>query len=284
MGEERPSAVPPSDQETDESVRAAIRPPGGSLSVAVAGPAGLRSSVWRIWGTKNSDDVYLAPRSAARHFKISLHQSGQWQESITSENAMRYVETNQARHLGQWMRPEPIDSAITDAYFILVPRTELRAYDESLEGVVMAPDAGPNGWVYIEIFLVEPGTNVQLESEHGLEELGRIALPGGGMVWVVATPTLPVKDFAVGMRERRDGIVQAIVAGDDYVSQIVPNDGSPLTTTAIECIRSDGTHGQIEMAFSDPPPEVRRICTGAFAEVGRIGRPGFLRDSFTGWS
>jgi hypothetical protein len=284
MGDDQQVATPPHDHEAREPERSEIQPPGGALKVAVAGPDSLRSSVWRIWGSTNSDDVYVAPRSAASQFKISLHQSGQWQQSIASEVAMRYVENNQARHLEQWTRPEPIEGAITSASFILVPRTELREYDESLEGVVMAPDAGPNGWVHIEIRLVEAGRDVQLRSDNGLEELGRIALPSGGMIWVVAMPTRPVKDIAIGMRVRRDAIVTAIVAGDEYVSQILLDDDSTLSTSALPCTRVDGTHGQIEMSFSEPPPEVRRICVGSNADTSSIGRPQFLRESFTGWS
>jgi hypothetical protein len=254
-------------------------PSGSAIRVAVAGPGALRSSVWRIWGSSNSDDVYLAPRSAVSQLKVSLHQSGDWQQSLTGEAAMKYVEKNQDRHLEQWKRPEPEEESLTRGYFILVPRTELRDHDEGSDGVRFAPDAGPNGWVCIEIYLISAGKEVQLHSENGLVELGRIALPGGGFAWIVASPIRPVVDIATSMRKQREAIIKAISEGDSYVGRIV-NDEPGLPTIALHWTRADGIHGAIEMAFSEPPQEVRIICCSNDHDVATVSRPSFLRDSF----
>lgn len=251
---------------------------GSAIRVAVAGPQPLRSSVWRIWGSPNKDDVYIAPRAAASQFKVSLHESGEWQQSLTSEATMRYVERNQLRHLENWKRPDPEGGVFTRGYFILIPRTELRDHDEGTDDVRFAPDAGPNKWVSIEIYLVSLSGQVELGSGSGIE-LGRIALPSGGFVWIVAKATPPVRDIATAMRKQREAILNTINEGDPYVGRIA-NEEPGYPTIALPITRIDGTHGTVEMAFSEPPQDVRIICCSNDTEVGTVSRPSFLRDSF----
>lgn len=43
---------------------------------AVGTPEGRRSSAWRLWGDPKGD-TYLAMRSLAGQFKVSIHRDGQ---------------------------------------------------------------------------------------------------------------------------------------------------------------------------------------------------------------
>jgi hypothetical protein len=57
-----------------------------TIRFVVGTRGGLRSSTWRCWTPAGGkSDVYLAPRSLAGSYKISLHESGSWQVGLTSE-------------------------------------------------------------------------------------------------------------------------------------------------------------------------------------------------------
>ena len=107
-----------------------------ALRVAVGGPTSRRSSVWRIW-THNglseraaNSNVYVAVRSLAGVFKVSLHESGSWQCGFISDKAA-HPWGRQNRHWEIWQRPSEFHPGLTMAIQILIPETELRAYSDS---------------------------------------------------------------------------------------------------------------------------------------------------------
>lgn len=53
------------------------------------GEPGKRSSVWRLWGTKKTNDLYLASRASAGIFKYSFHASGDWRLQGLAHEAWR---------------------------------------------------------------------------------------------------------------------------------------------------------------------------------------------------
>jgi len=42
-----------------------------NIRFAVGDAGGARSSVWRVWKARKTDDIYVTPRGAGRVFKIS---------------------------------------------------------------------------------------------------------------------------------------------------------------------------------------------------------------------
>ena len=58
-----------------------------AIRVAVGPREGPKSGVWRIWPGKNKSDVYVAVRSYAGIFKVSLHESGDCYVGLTTQFA-----------------------------------------------------------------------------------------------------------------------------------------------------------------------------------------------------
>lgn len=88
------------------------------------------SSVWRIWFNKPSvnstSDVYLAYRLLGGILKVSIHESGKIQYSLTGEHAKKIGIPNQERHIDKWdiQGRSPI-------FKIIVPFTELKLASNS---------------------------------------------------------------------------------------------------------------------------------------------------------
>jgi hypothetical protein len=71
---------------------------------------GGSSSVWRVWKSRNNDDVYLAPRSAAGLVKGSLHASGQCHFAATTQHHAAIRSGSRDRRITAWRRvPTPAD-------------------------------------------------------------------------------------------------------------------------------------------------------------------------------
>lgn len=165
-------------------------PPGGTVRLAVGSSSGPRSSTWRVWTSKNADDVYVAARSTAGVMKASLHESGSWQYGfINGPKAVAWVQDRGSRHLDLWQKPPEFGPGFTRAYMIAVPYSELRPWPESPRekgAVAFLPPPGIGEVVQIEIVLIRP-TNppVTLSVEHGLA-VARLAFHGGDAVGVIA--------------------------------------------------------------------------------------------------
>lgn len=95
------------------------------------------SSIWMLWaqdaesGRASHSDVYLATRNLAGTVKVSLHESGRWQWSLTSEFAQTasgedVVSQSRGRHFSIWDRPPEFAAAHTLAFRVFFPRSELR--------------------------------------------------------------------------------------------------------------------------------------------------------------
>lgn len=97
----------------------------GALRFA-AGEPGYRATIWRLWSTANTDDVYLASRQSAGEFKVSLHQSGDWRLQaidLSKDNDTHFgnLDPEQGRVLHRWSRPAPDEAGWTRAVSIHVP-------------------------------------------------------------------------------------------------------------------------------------------------------------------
>ena len=128
----------------------------------VGSPQGLTSSVWRVWTHKN--DVYFQAESLGGALKVSLHESGRWQMSFTTEFVKKMQAKGQwpaiSRHMSRWLRPTEI-SSVTLAFRIIIPTSELRPLKLRMVRPITWIAAAPIGHaVEFMIFLTAPGTKV----------------------------------------------------------------------------------------------------------------------------
>src|SRR5436309_6742905 len=90
-----------------------------ALRVAVLENCKPLSGIWRIW--RRNNDVYVAPRSVAGSFKVSLHESGKFRFRFTSdEKASKFLKEGQDRAVFKWPRPTH-DAPIVILLQILFP-------------------------------------------------------------------------------------------------------------------------------------------------------------------
>jgi hypothetical protein len=96
-----------------------------TLRFSVQNPAGQRAATWKCSAPNTTDDVYLACREVDGTFKVSLHQSGEWNIAFTPsfyDRAVRDEDTTaRGRFLDQWTRPAPIAPGVTLALRIVTP-------------------------------------------------------------------------------------------------------------------------------------------------------------------
>ena len=134
----------------------------------IGSPQGLRSTVWKIWsGTIGKSDVYIQSRMMGSDMKISLHESGLCQCSMTNEWVEKYNKSNAERHITRWQRQEPISTIASLIFQIIIPESELRQTNvrEKLQKVkwVEAPQLGYA--TKIECYITPP---LALESLEGI--------------------------------------------------------------------------------------------------------------------
>lgn len=96
----------------------------------VGHPDRLQSGVWRVWADQGKSDVYVAVRTIAGTFKVSLHESGACNASITRqafEKDLGVVEALEGgRHIDQWHRRTHTGSLLSIPLRIAFPESELR--------------------------------------------------------------------------------------------------------------------------------------------------------------
>lgn len=103
---------------------------GFTSRFGVGYPDRLQSGVWRVWADPGKSDVYVAIRTIAGTFKVSLHESGDCNASITQqacEKDPRLVEAlGGRRHIDQWHRRTHTGSLLSIPLRIAFPESELR--------------------------------------------------------------------------------------------------------------------------------------------------------------
>jgi hypothetical protein len=165
-----------------------------------AGEPGRRGTVWRLWGAKNADDVYLASRASAHEFKVSLHQSGDWRLQVIDlrkENDTHFgkLDPERGRVLHQWARPAADEAGWTRAVTIRVPSEHVSVVPN--DGVkfddvrwIKAPQPGHT--LVFEVVLVPINAEhavvraFDLHPDDFAAVVDVIRLPGGEVVLVLA--------------------------------------------------------------------------------------------------
>jgi len=161
-----------------------------SFRFAVKSKNNLISSVWRLQLTKN--DVYLSVRCLMQTMKVSLHESGEWQISFTSEFVKKKEMKNQERHIEKWSNKNNITDGITLAFRICIPFSELREKYENTSKTVSYIEISEESGTIAEIFFIFTESNVEVSSWPGknsmnTELLTKFQLDNGQKLWLVYT-------------------------------------------------------------------------------------------------
>lgn len=165
-----------------------------------AGEPGHRGTVWRLWGAKNADDVYLASRTSAHEFKVSLHQSGDWRLQaidLRKENDTHFgnLDPGQGRILHQWARPAADEAGWTRAVSIRIPSEHLSVVP--FDGVkytdvrwIKAPPQGHTLTFEVVLVRANPERAVvrtfDLRPQEFAAVVDAVCLPGGEVALVLA--------------------------------------------------------------------------------------------------
>jgi len=172
---------------------------------------GAQSSIWRLWISKN--DVYFTTRPLSGILKMSLHESGHWHFSFSSEYTAKRDVPNQARHLEKWNRPEEINTGtdITLALRVIVPKSELRKLKKEFKKEV--------NWILyntdksaIEITIFLSKLEAKISEWPGKKSMNtflidKFTLPNGETVWIVYMYISLSNEYRQGLEKYRNDIL-----------------------------------------------------------------------------
>lgn len=121
---------------------------------------GPHSAVWRVWTAKNAADVYLATRGTAGKLKVSFHESGRRNFSLTTEveRDLRARDRwcNESRHLEQWIGGVKLNPRLSLEFRLWFPTAELRAFEmnrRETEGAIWLPPAEDGRTLEVALFI-----------------------------------------------------------------------------------------------------------------------------------
>ncbi len=160
---------------------------------------GARSSVWRIWKSRNKDDIYVAPRSVAGFLKGSLHASGACQFALTTQHHAHMISTGAAsdrRQIATWQRRATRTDGFTKAVSILFASEFLsqnftRVAAETI--LINPPERGRA--ILVDLLFDGIGPTGRLLLSPNQRELGRCMLSSGDQFLIIAGL---VDDFDAG--------------------------------------------------------------------------------------
>ncbi len=137
-----------------------------------------------------NNEIYLFERNTGSSFKVSLHKSGNWQISFTSEFIADKNIPNQTRHIDKWKAPtNNIGNGMTLAFRIIIPESELREpISTSRKKIEWIKAPKENHYVEINVILSKP--DVKISSWPGKNRmqtslLKEIILSNGDTLWLV---------------------------------------------------------------------------------------------------
>jgi hypothetical protein len=173
-----------------------------TLRFSVQNPAGQRAATWKCSAPSTKDDVYLACREIDGTFKVSLHQSGDWNTAFTPsfyDRAVRDEDTTaRGRFLDQWTRPSPIAPGITLALRIVTPWSSVITPVTPTRRLVTIPAPAEGRAVETIVFLLDPRVSPEgwpARDSMNTQLVGSFVLPSGSRVsvvwWEIPMPTIP---------------------------------------------------------------------------------------------
>ena len=155
---------------------------GKVLRFAVVEPGSeRRSSVWRVWTGKSTDDVYFCESITGGDFKASHHNRWKWRIAMTKERAL--ADGSDRAVIVEW-RDDSTDGW-SEGAGLLVPVPFLRASVVPLKkSVRRIPTSGLRNCVRVRLLFQEAGAAPR-EFGPGVP-VGVLDRPGGGRVYVIA--------------------------------------------------------------------------------------------------
>jgi hypothetical protein len=169
------------------------------------------SGIWRIW--RNGDDIYVAPRSVAGSFKISLHASGKFRFGFVSDaKARRFLPEDNDRAVFKWQGRTPTpDAPLSVLVQIVFPASDLLAPNHTpvlhKALVNLRTPQVSEGVVISIIETVLPPNVVEICAEtYVTRTLAKWDLPNGHQIWVTEHTEVLGEEFVERLKEFRNSI------------------------------------------------------------------------------
>jgi len=171
-----------------------------TLRFAVGMPRGMRASTWRCWTpARGRSDVYLAPRSIAGAYHLSLHESGSWHVGFAKEFKSRMVDEGRwkggSRLIRQFPEPKEIGPGVVLGFRVIIPASAVTI--DSSKGslppnLVWIPRPAENRAVEISLLITKP--TVKTDGWPGRRSMstslvGDFPLHSGDHLWIVHRET-----------------------------------------------------------------------------------------------
>ena len=195
------------------------------IRIGVGSRDGPKSGVWRIWVGKGKSDVYVAVRSYAGIFKVSLHQTGECNVSLTSQfaekNPSALSKLSGSRHFDKWRRVTHSGSQLSIPFRLVFPGSELRQ--------ISTPDDQDPAVQWIE----PPASNYSVDvavvftgqcygkgdwplRQQGARLLGSFQLPNGEVLWLLYLSSPTFEFVADDIRRTRQQVREkgSVTIGD----------------------------------------------------------------------
>lgn len=160
---------------------------GGTLRFALGSADGSRSNIWTVFGSKNTDDIYVGARDTLPIAKLSLHESGRWRRALTSQGAASHnLPDGVDRVMNRWEVPEPITDGWVHAVSIAIPSSSIQTDPGPLKrpkkGTINFYELDPGSHQVRFDVLIKSADASELRVENIHAQVGRIQLPSGGCV------------------------------------------------------------------------------------------------------
>ncbi len=231
--------------------------PNKPVRFAVGQP-GHRSSVWRLWANRATDDVYLATRQSASSFKISLHASGDWHVQWVGQDRGTVLHTPgpgrtvSGRIMARWFRPPSSRAGWTDAMSIWVPAEDVVAVPGDGDrgtGVRWVPPPPQGAAVEFRLVLVRPGLgavdlSAALQDPYaGVALVDGFRLAGGEAVLLFAA----VCKLGMALQQHLAHTLQEHIAQMPRTFDLSPETGPRSTLIATD---DDGYHNFWDLSLA----------------------------------
>ena len=188
-----------------------------TLRFGIGDPDGLQSGIWRAWADPGKSDVYVAIRTIAGDWKISLHESGDCNASITEQAVSRfndaYIQNGGSRHLDKWKRQVLTGPLLSIPMRIRFPQSELRPCVETLskkKEVHWIPSPPPGHSVDVVCMFTSQKTETEdwPWRSNGGGFLASTKLQNGETFWLISRiyPTPPSVVRLIEQQRKRAGL------------------------------------------------------------------------------
>lgn len=185
---------------------------GDVIRFAVGASDGPRSATWRVWKHRTTDDLYVAPRRIAGHFKASLHKDGTWLFGFSEQHAaspMSIKPPDQPRQ--RRFTPTETKPGLVRAVTVFIPASDVvvPSYGGSETGpIYWHPTPAEGRMAAFTVSLTAPGITVRWSpnSMTGPKVVGSIELSTGATSWVTVLEQDVPQESADAWAARKEAV------------------------------------------------------------------------------